>query len=823
MLAEHDDVGQAHVLLRLEELFALCPVAHQQEADVRLVLQALGGLQDRVQAVGHAVGADVGGQEHALAQAKFPARGVHALAGSVALQVRAVGHDADLAARDAPAHDVAFEGVGQGDDVVGLAVQEALDPFEGLDHAAILDSAHGDDGFGPQVADLQHPRAALHARHEVPGHAAEELGRGGHDQVHVLHPPALGHGREHEGHVVGRALGEALVGAQVGADAQHLDAVLLLPGVERIPEARIDHAAGVARVAGQDRDPVAGAHPALGVLVGARGRGVHLGREIVAQKEDMHVSAVLLDDDETARPGQSGADADAQHVARQLPPELGAVPAPDKLQGAFNGADAKRGRAGPDFGAAVVQPDRTVRVDMHAQFQVVLAAALDPVADLDAPAAPFDAAAVHGPSGQPRIAVVGALENQRHVLLRRPRGHGPGPARHAVRAPDFGLVMAVDGQRVVPRIAPVVVPDVAVRVPAAARVHDDAPPVQGQLEAQSVAMGVAGLVVRPDRTAVRHEHVAGTGREAVIPAFRKGPHRFVPGRRTGPAQPPEIPGQFGVARLDAQGRVVEERDAAVRVGQALGKIQHGRNQPLQPQLQRPHLGQAAGVAEVQEIQAVLQDHAVVHGAALEMTAVGQDLFGQLLGGDTQTKVQPAPGFHAVEKDPGKDQGLGVLEIVVGQQMVFDVLGEPAGLHGQAFQPRCRKGPRTGRQEKLDPVDEPQRHGKRLPRICPALRVARYPALDQFRPVGAPRLMQTVEIVQVVAPELVLIHGRPIEADGVEALAHADEGQSPRLAAAVARQWRRQRQTRPGEKGGRRPHPRLRPQSAQQLIGDLARR
>ncbi len=47
-------------------------------------------------------------------------------------------------------------------------------------------------------------------------------------------------------------------------------------------------------------------------------------------------------------------------------------------------------------------------------------------------------------------------------------------------------------------------------------------------------------------------------------------------------------------------------------------------------------------------------------------------------------------------------------------------------------------------------------------------------------------MQIIEIVQVVAPELVLIHACPIEPDGIKALAHADKGQGPWLAAAVAR-------------------------------------
>lgn len=268
-MAEHDDVVQAHGLLLAQELFPLRPVAHQQKANIRLVLQALGRPHDGSQAVGHAVRAYVGSQEHVLAQPELRARLVHALARTVPLQVRAVGDDADLLGRDAPAHDVAFEGVGQGNDVVGLAVQEALNPFEGLDHATVADGAHGDDGFGPQVSDLQHPGAVLETGHEIPAHAAEELGRGRDNQVHVLHPPALRHGREHEGHVVGRALHEALVRAQVRAHPEHPDAVLLFPCMDRVFEARIDHSARMARMAGQDRDLVPGPDPALGVLIGA--------------------------------------------------------------------------------------------------------------------------------------------------------------------------------------------------------------------------------------------------------------------------------------------------------------------------------------------------------------------------------------------------------------------------------------------------------------------------------------------------------------------------------------------------------------------------
>lgn len=156
-------------------------------------------------------------------------------------------------------------------------------------------------------------------------------------------------------------------------------------------------------------------------------------------------------------------------------------------------------------------------------------------------------------------------------------------------------------------------------------------------------------------------------------------------------------------------------------------------------------------------------------------------------------------------------------------MVFDVAGEPAGLQSQAFQPQYReRGRRAGRQEKLDPVDQPKRHGKGLPGIRPALRVGRYPALDQFRPVGAPRLVQIIEIVQIVAPELAEVHARPIETGGIKALALTDESEGPWLAAAVARQWRVQVQTGTRHKAVRDRCANLRPQPADELKGCLAR-
>lgn len=307
-----------------------------------------------------------------------------------------------------------------------------------------------------------------------------------------------------------------------------------------------------------------------------------------------------------------------------------------------------------------------VRVHVQAQFQKMLALPFHPIPDFNARAGPDNASMMHRLARKAGIAIVSPFEKKRAPILPGLGIKRPCAAGHTVRPPDFGLIPAVDGQPVMARAATVVLADLAVRILAASRIDNDPPSIQGQLEAQGVAMRVAGLVVRPDRTAVRKKDITGARREAKISAIGKRQDRRIRLPRLFATQGREVRRQFGMPRFDAKRGVVKEGDAAIRMSQPPGKLQHGRDHPFQFPLKRTHLIQSAGPAQIEEVQAVLQDHAVVHGAALEMTAVGQDLFGQLLGRDAQTKMQPAPGFPAVEKDPGEDQRLGVLEIVIGQ-------------------------------------------------------------------------------------------------------------------------------------------------------------
>lgn len=170
-------------------------------------------------------------------------------------------------------------------------------------------------------------------------------------------------------------------------------------------------------------------------------------------------------------------------------------------------------------------------------------------------------------------------------------------------------------------------------------------------------------------------------------------------------------------------------------------------------------------ADVHDIQAIFQDHGVVHGAPFEMPAVGKNLLADLVIHDLQTLPKPAVRIGSGEKETGEEERLAVLEVVVRQKVLFEIPLQPEGLLMEAAQPR-RVGPLPvlGPEQELDPIHDPQGDGERLPCVRGAGRVRRDPVFDQFSyRIARPVLVQNViKVVEVVPPEFVLVRAAPID-------------------------------------------------------------
>lgn len=91
----------------------------------------------------------------------------------------------------------------------------------------------------------------------------------------------------HVEHVIERSLQEAFVGRYVGEKLDRANAVFLF-GLTPVAIARIGLAHRVMRHATEHRYPVPRPDPLAAVFIGARGRCVHLRREIMRKKQNMH-------------------------------------------------------------------------------------------------------------------------------------------------------------------------------------------------------------------------------------------------------------------------------------------------------------------------------------------------------------------------------------------------------------------------------------------------------------------------------------------------------------------------------------------------------
>ena len=77
---------------------------------------------------------------------------------------------------------------------------------------------------------------------------------------------------------------------------------------------------------------------------------------------------------------------------------------------------------------------------------------------------------------------------------------------------------------------------------------------------------------------------------------------------------------------------------------------------------------------------------MVHRAPLVVAAVGQDLLAGLAGEDIEAPLTPPVGAGACKEDPAEQQGLAILQEVIGQQVMLDPGLETGELRGEAVQP-----------------------------------------------------------------------------------------------------------------------------------------
>jgi hypothetical protein len=130
-----------------------------------------------------------------------------------------------------------------------------------------------------------------------PGHhqrrtGCEELRRGADDHIRARQEGAGEDRRNHETHVIQRALEEALVGGDVGPHTNHVDAIHGLAAAtahcgSRHVFSRWENSALRSPLSHDGPPP-----PSAGVLEGTRGRGIGLGRKVVGQEEDVHRATV---------------------------------------------------------------------------------------------------------------------------------------------------------------------------------------------------------------------------------------------------------------------------------------------------------------------------------------------------------------------------------------------------------------------------------------------------------------------------------------------------------------------------------------------------
>ncbi len=210
-------------------------------------------------------------------------------------------------------------------------------------------------------------------------------------------------------------------------------------------------------------------------------------------------------------------------------------------------------------------------------------------------------------------------------------------------------------------------------------------------------MGMAGQIVRADEGDIRVGHRGqppqhGGGRGAPVSHGHRPCHGVHPGRGNGPVHD---------------------------LGPGPG---HGEQPRISP-------------GQIDQVQHIFQQEGVIHRATLEVPAIRHDLLRQLPPQQPLAQCQPRRWLprHGArrplqpnEKGPGEDQGLGIGEQMIAQQVIFQPPAQPARLDGQAVLALRGQCPRPLCQRPLDPVDDAQRGRIGLPAIANPRRVLVHP-------------------------------------------------------------------------------------------------
>jgi hypothetical protein len=149
---------------------------------------------------------------------------------------------------------------------------------------------------------------------------------------------------------------------------------------------------------------------------------------------------------------------------------------------------------------------------------------------------------------------------------------------------------------------------------------------------------------------------------------------------------------------------------------------------------------------------------MVHGRALEVHAVREDLFRQLAQQETLTESKPTMSVRTRKGAPSESQSSGVFQEMIAQQMRFEVFSQPLELKIEALPEGLAKRMipfdvvSPSLPEKPTPIDHAK--GKRVgfPYGRSAYAVVVYPVEHGLPGLGKLQSPKPFEIVQVVGPE-----------------------------------------------------------------------
>src|SRR5262249_2243837 len=168
------DAGEPTPFRLLNERSLAGALADEREGDARIITEGFGGVEDLLEALEQAVGADVGHEELGVAGEPLPHRGRGAR--RVEGGIGAVDDDGDLLLGDSAVDQVLPEALRHDDDRLRGAIGGHLHPREDAVEKSFRHHAGGDEDRRPEVPDFKDERRAAQAR-EYPSRRDHEEGR----------------------------------------------------------------------------------------------------------------------------------------------------------------------------------------------------------------------------------------------------------------------------------------------------------------------------------------------------------------------------------------------------------------------------------------------------------------------------------------------------------------------------------------------------------------------------------------------------------------------------------------------------------------------